>query len=234
MFHRRCRHLLYQSHIIIRNGFLIVFLYGSTTINTDCYDWIYHPYILANRFSNMTDLEFVREQVSSVFDGEVIFDLPAPRATLDTIEECRGYCKENICGNYGRSCTCPPRADPPEICIERLESFPKTMLVMKRYVVDLKNKDKVETCLSEMQQICRDIHVSLSGSNVRNLPLANGPCKYCANCSCDDEKGCRFPQFKVSSVSPYGIMINKYLESVGIPPEPVGDSITLYGFVLYD
>ena len=193
-----------------------------------------HTDILVEQYHLMTDLEFVREQVESVFEGEVIYDLPAPRATVDSIEVCRGYCKENVCGNYGKSCTCPPRADPPEVCIERLESFPKAMLVIKRYTVNLKDKEKTEVCLSEMQRICRDIHVSLSGSNIRNLPLADGPCRYCANCACDEGRGCRFPQFQVSSVSPYGIMMNKYLEDVGIQPEPVGDSITLYGFVLYD
>ena len=183
----------------------------------------------------MTDLDFIREQVVSAYSGEVIYDLPAPRTDVETLVKCRGFCKENLCGHYGTSCTCPPNADPVEVCIERLESFDKAMLILRRYVVDYKNREKMEECLTEMQTICRDIHVSLSGSNIRNLPLADGPCRYCVNCACKEEKECRFPMFKVSSVSPYGIMVNEYLEKVGIPAEPVGgQTITLYGFILYD
>ena len=193
-----------------------------------------HTDILVRQYHLMTDLEFVREHVESVFKGEVIYDLPAPGATEASMVRCREMCAENLCGNYGKSCTCPPNSDPIDICLQRLQSFSKAMLVIKRYTVDLKDKERLESCLTDVQRICRDIHVSLSGSNVRNLPLADGPCRYCANCACDEGKGCRFPQFQVSSVSPYGIMINEYLESVGIPPEPVGESITLYGFVLYD
>ncbi len=183
----------------------------------------------------MTDLDLVREQVVSVYSGEVIYDLPAPRADIDTITKCRGYCKENLCGHYGKSCTCPPNADPADVCIERLESFDKAILILKRFVVDYNNRERMEECLTDVQSICRDIHVSLSGSNIRNLPLADGPCRYCANCACNEGAGCRFPEFKVSSVSPYGIMVNDYLKKVGIPAEPVGDSsLTLYGFILYD
>ena len=182
----------------------------------------------------MTDLDVVREQVVSVYSGDVLYDLPAPTATKESMSRCRDICAENLCGNYGKSCTGPPRCDPIDTCLERLDSFKKAMLVIKRYYVDLKDKEKLDSTLIDMQQICRDIHVSLSGSNIRNLPLADGPCRYCANCACDDGKGCRFPQFQVSSVSPYGIMMNEYLESVGIPPEPVGETVTIYGFVLYD
>ena len=183
----------------------------------------------------MTDLDFVREQVTSVYSGEVIYDLPAPRADVDSIAVSRRYCAENLCGNYGKSCTCPPNSDPAEVCIERLESFDKAMLIIKRYVVDYRDREKMEACHTEIQTICRDIRVSLLGSGIRNLPLANGPCRYCANCACDAERNCRFPNFKVGSVSPYGILVNKYLESVGIPAEPVGgNTVTLYAFILYD
>lgn len=182
----------------------------------------------------MTGLEAVREQVISVYSGDVIYDLPAPKATEASMTKCRETCKENLCGNYGVSCTCPPNSDPIDVCLKRLESFDKAMLIIKRYRIDLTDREKIKSSLIEVQQICRDIHVSLSGCNIRNLPLANGPCNYCANCACDEGTGCRFPQFQVSSVSPYGIMINDYLESVGIPPEPVGETITLYGFVLYN
>ena len=182
----------------------------------------------------MTDPEYVRAQVVSVYSGDVIYDLPAPRSTFESITRCRKLCEENLCGNYDTSCTCPPHSAPIDVCIDRLESFDKAMLIINRFNVNLKDVDKLKEIGGRMQNICRDIHVSLSGSNIRNLPLADGPCNYCANCACKEGKGCRFPEFQVSSVSPYGILINEYLESVGIPPEPVGDTVTLYGFILYD
>jgi predicted metal-binding protein len=183
----------------------------------------------------MTDLDFIREQVTSVYSGEVLYELPAPRSNIDSITMSRGYCAENLCGNYGTSCTCPPNSHSPDECIKRLHSFNKAMLIIKRYLVDYRDKEKMESCLTDIQSICRDIHVSLSGRGIRNLPLANGPCRYCANCVCDAESNCRFPNFKIGSVSPYGILVNEYLESVGITAEPVGgDTVALYAFIFYD
>ena len=176
----------------------------------------------------------VIDSVASVYDGEVILDLPVPEPTMDEIMLCRGYCSENTCGNYGISCTCPPKCGTVEHCLEHLRVYEKAMLIRKRYYLDLSNMEKVEECSNDLETICRNIHVSLCGNGIRNLALTGGPCRYCAECSGVSGSECRFPNLRIGSISTYGIMIDDYLRDNGIESEDVDGAVMLYALIMYD
>ncbi|MGN1044542.1 MAG: DUF2284 domain-containing protein [Candidatus Methanomethylophilaceae archaeon] len=182
----------------------------------------------------MAQEESVIDSVTSVYDGDVMFDLPVPSPGMDEIMLCRGYCSENSCGCYGVSCTCPPKCGTPEHCLERLGSYRKAMLIPKRYYLDPSDRERAEQCGADIQTICRNIHVSLCGNGIRNLPLSGGPCRYCAECSGISGSECRFPNLKIGSVSTYGIMIDDYLRSIGSVSEDVEGTVMLYAMILYD
>lgn len=181
----------------------------------------------------MTSNEIIGECVESVYSGDCIIDAPSPRSTMESVEECRGYCKENICGNYGKSWTCPPFIDPPQACIDKLDSFTSAIIVPKTFEVDYTDKDAVEKCTDIMQKIARDIAHALIDKGIDAFPLADGACKYCGKCTCVDGEPCRDPYNKVGSVSAFGILIKDYMESVGLELAPLGNSLTLYSYVLY-
>lgn len=181
----------------------------------------------------MPSSELVRECVESVYDGDFVFDVPSPEATLESVEECRGLCRENLCGNYGTSWTCPPYIDSPEICIGRLDSYDRAIVIPKTFDADYKVKEDVERCTDEMQRISRVVAHALQERGVDAFPLADGPCRYCEKCTCTEGRQCRDPSNRVGSVSAYGIMVTEYMESVGLDVAPVGERLTLYSYILY-
>jgi predicted metal-binding protein len=65
------------------------------------------------------------------------------------------------------------------------------------------------------------------------MPLADGGCKYCGECSYPNDP-CRFPDQRVSSISCYGILMEEYMKAQNIDFTFEKDSVTLYGLIMYN
>lgn len=157
---------------------------------------------------------------------------PTPNAA--SMSKCRELCAQNLCGAYGVTWGCPPGVGPEEECLRTARSFSKAAILMKRfYDVDLKDWALMERLGAEFQDVCRRFGCMLREEGYRAMPLSDGGCKYCGECSYPEEP-CRFPLQQVPSISSYGIMMDEYMKAHNIDFEFSEDSMTLYGLILYD
>lgn len=187
-----------------------------------------------NSYSGFNFMSFdaeIKEVSAGMFDS-VLTSQKVPDVTESEISTCRGYCKEDLCNNYGKSWACPPGVGTEEECLSQIRSYSNAALLIKKYVVDYTEKEKVEPVMKEFQDLCRKVKIALDEKGIENLTFADGKCFYCKECACITGEKCRFPEFRIPSISGYGIVINKYLESIGRESVLEEGVMELYGIVL--
>ena len=151
-----------------------------------------------------------------------------------TMRECRKLCEMNLCKEYGATWGCPPGVGTEKECLNVIDKFSKTAILIRKHEnVDTKNEALLRGLSACHQDVCREFSEILRKKGYEVLPLGNGGCSYCSDCSYPNDP-CRFPDKKVTSMSGYGIMIEEYLKSQNIDFEFRQDSITLYGLILYN
>jgi len=158
--------------------------------------------------------------------------LPSPDA--ESISKCRELCAQNLCGAYGVTWGCPPGVGSEEECLKAVGCFSKAAILIKKFEnVDPSDLALAERLGAEFQDVCRRFGNALREHGYRVMPLSDGGCKYCGECSYPEEP-CRFPEQMVPSISSYGIMMEEYMKAQNIDFEFGEDSFTLYGLILYD
>ncbi|MCL2032468.1 MAG: DUF2284 domain-containing protein [Methanomassiliicoccaceae archaeon] len=158
--------------------------------------------------------------------------LPSPDAR--SMKKCRELCAENTCGAYGVTWGCPPGAGTETDCLDLVKSFSKAAILIKRFDnIDLNDRDLLKKLCLEHQDVCRSFGNALRAEGCRAMPLSDGGCKYCGECSYPDDP-CRFPDQRMASIAAYGIMMDEYMKENSIDFEFRKDGMTLYGLILYD
>jgi predicted metal-binding protein len=158
--------------------------------------------------------------------------IPSPDA--GTMKKCREMCAENLCGEYGVTWGCPPGVGTEEECLRSVKGFSKAAVLTKEYNnIDLKDRGLIEKIGADHQDVCRRFCGELRAVGYKAMPLSDGGCKYCGECTYPDEP-CLFPDLQVSSISAYGILMEEYMKAQGIDFEFKDGSMTLYGLILYD
>ncbi|NLL94625.1 MAG: DUF2284 domain-containing protein [Thermoplasmatales archaeon] len=170
-------------------------------------------------------LKYVEKEGCGAFVG-----LEAPRPTAGSIAKCRGYCEENLCGHHSTNWGCPPYVGTPEECVDLCNSYDSCTLVTIPFDCDPEDEEAVESTMARAQGIGREIKRLLLDEGIDALVLADGPCQHCGRCAALDGEPCRHPERRVPSVSAFGILVNDYLERVGIAVNP--ERMCLYCFAL--
>lgn len=155
--------------------------------------------------------------------------LPVPQPDEASMDVCRRFCEENLCGSYGRNWGCPPHIGDGASCIERCVSYGSCFLVTVPVDCGFDEKEKLAESMARAQGIAREVKRKLARAGIKSLTMADGPCSYCDVCSCVKGDPCTHPDNMVPSASGFGIMVKDYLESVGIPTD---DPPNFYCFVL--
>jgi len=166
-------------------------------------------------------------------EGYVYREISPPRPDVPTVEQCRKLCAQNLCGFYDSNWGCPPGVGSIGDVRRALALYPHTAVVYKRTEIDHNEKEGLKRLSNDHQNLLRSFNNVLRESGYRSLPLADGGCNYCTECSYPNEK-CRFPEQRVASVSGYGIKMMEYLETFGIEFRFEEKAVTMYGLVLYD
>ena len=160
--------------------------------------------------------------------------LPIPDVTVNSISICRELCKENKCGFYGKSGTCPPAIGTVEECIDKVNRYEHAaMLVQTIEDIDVKNKEHTFQMTSIFQNTCRMIMCMLKEEKYEVLALTCGPCTYCEVCSNPKGKTCKYPDLQVPSMSGFGIVIKEYAKKIGLDFSFCDNKMTLYGILMY-
>lgn len=157
-----------------------------------------------------------------------------PRADTESMSVCRSRCAENLCGEYGKTWGCPPGVGSGEECLHILKRFSGAAIIIKKFDnVDVANTAFLAKICDEHQSVCRKFGIMLRKEGYDALPLSDGGCKYCKECSYPDEP-CRFPEERVTSISCYGILMDEYMKSQNIDFEFRKDAVALYGLIFYN
>jgi predicted metal-binding protein len=158
--------------------------------------------------------------------------LPSPNK--ETMSTCRRLCAQNLCGQYGVTWACPPGTGTEEECLGTIKKFSKAAVIIREFDnIDVKDEELVEALAEDHQEVCRRFGNLLREEGYSAVPLSDGGCKYCEECSYPDES-CRFPDQMVPSISSFGIIMDEYMKSQNIDFEFRKDGMTLYGLMLYN
>ncbi len=158
----------------------------------------------------------------------------APRPDGHSMSIGRKLCRQNKCGEYDRNWGCPPGVGTEEECLGLIHQYGRAVLLSRCHKeIAMDDLARIDMCACEMQDMVRAMCNAMRSAGYDDvLPLADGGCKYCGDCTYPDD-ACRFPLQMVPSVSGYGISMETYARSQGIDYRFEDDCFTLYGMILY-
>lgn len=145
-------------------------------------------------------------------EGFEVTKIDVPEASPKA-KEFRALCEKNECGEYGTNWGCPPGVGTLEECAGVLRSYPESFLVMKRYVLDPKNKKEMKRARDDISDSCRRA-ADMIRPNAPVRVLGDGGCRYCGVCTYPGG-ACRYPLQKIDSISGYGIDMEDLLKKIG-------------------
>lgn len=183
----------------------------------------------------MTDRDSITQSIIGELDNcRVRTRVPVPRITYKSLGTNRMLCRQNRCGNYNRSWTCPPNCGSEEYCIERVSSYRDADVVIQTFSdVDFSDSAYVERILTEFRETCRKVMIGCREAGFDVMALADGPCSYCKVCAAESGKKCMHPEMQVPSVSGYGVNMTEYIAEIGEKFEFAKDRATFYGIILF-
>ena len=182
-----------------------------------------NPYNQIKLFFNSSPLAFMKV----IPFEKVIFD-----------ERCESLCKYG-CKNYKRKYCCPPES------IKLLEVIRKrdynwallaaTTTPLPESISGFKKRFLNRNKELEIQNISTDLDLLFTKNQMDHIILSGGSCKKCQICSKIQNKNCKKPQLKLTSMEAVGIDCQKTLSSAGFDFEmPARNSINRCTTVLFD
>ena len=159
-----------------------------------------------------------------------------PLSQVTFSNEVRKLCEQNMCGNFGKSWTCPPAVGSVEELQTRLSDFTRLLIVDKVY--PLENSFDWEG----MKKDGRDFQLRLLKFKKRlqkaepERPftiLGAGACKLCETCTYGEEKPCRKPEHAIVSLEAFGIDVMKMMQESGLKVNNGPNTVTYIGGIFY-
>lgn len=151
-------------------------------------------------------------------------------------DEVRKMCEQNLCGNFGKSWTCPPAIDAPELLVEKLSSYNRFMIVDKVYT--LEDSFDWEGMVSSAKDFQTRIHrlkkqIESMEPEGSFLSLGAGACQLCETCSYQQQEPCRHPADALFSVEAFGIDVMKMMADNGMSYNNGQNTVTYIGGIFW-
>lgn len=125
----------------------------------------------------------------------------------------RRFCKENLCGNYGRNYGCPPDCGTTGEMEEKVRGYENALVVQTVYTVEnIRNSRETAPLKKQHNQRSRKLETLLKQKGMNCLPILAGPCSLCGQCAKVNGEPCRFPDEIASCLSAYCIKAEKMAE----------------------
>ncbi len=173
------------------------------------------------------------ELTQTLFDNAK--DIPA--ASVGFSEEVRTLCEQNMCGNFGKSWTCPPAVDSLEILQAKVAPYTRFTIFNK--VFPLEDSFDWEGMVNSVKAFQRGIGKLKKG--LRNadpgfdcLILGAGACTLCPTCSYTLNEPCKNPDNAVYSVEAFGIDAMALMTDNGLQYNNGPNTVTYVGGVFHD
>ena len=146
----------------------------------------------------------------------------------------RKMCADNMCGNYGKSYTCPPDIGPIEELMEKVKTFDR--MIVYQTVGELEDSYDFEGMMeagerhNKLVQKLWDYTDSLG--NAEALHLGAGGCRLCSVCGKKTGDPCRFPARAMGSLEAYGVNVSELAAQAGMKYINGQNTVTYFGAVL--
>lgn len=157
-------------------------------------------------------------------------------STVPIDDQVREMCKQNACGNFGKSWTCPPAIDSLDKLRLQLSNYNRLMVVDKVYA--LENSFDWEGMVAGVKDFQTRIlklkkKIESLAPDQRFLTLGAGACQLCKHCSYQEQQPCTHPEDAIFSVEAYGIDVMKMLAENGMSYNNGKNTVTYVGGVFW-
>ena len=145
-------------------------------------------------------------------------------------EDLLSYCKSNVCGNYGKSWTCPPNCGSIQEQKEKILAYDNALVFTTLH--------KIEDSFDyEGMTLGREKHITLT-LEIRDkllqttddfLVFGAGACPIC---KCTFPEPCRHPEKRIGSIEAAGIAVAELSKTAGISYNNGPNTVTFFSMVL--
>ncbi|MCL2407632.1 MAG: DUF2284 domain-containing protein [Defluviitaleaceae bacterium] len=149
------------------------------------------------------------------------------------------YCKQDACGRYNRSYTCPPLLGDINNLIEKIKNFTDVIIWQNIYTIeDSFDFEGMMAAQDEHKKMAHKIakltYARIGRKNA--LILSAGACQLCDACACITGEACRYPAEALSSLEAHGINVSQISEISGLKYINGVNTVTYFGgvFVKYE
>lgn len=147
----------------------------------------------------------------------------------------RELCRQNACGQYGKSWMCPPHIGDIRELIARAQTYQNAVLYqIVRPLEDSFDFEGMMAAAHEINRISLHLRRMLSAAASEALVLAAGACLLCERCTLPDGEPCRFPQLAAPSLEAYGVDVSRLCAACGLPYVNGANTVTYFGAVLFN
>ena len=173
----------------------------------------------------------IEDIITTTLNGKVWQSAFFRSSRLSFLEEVVAMCKQNYCGMYGKTWTCPPGvgdlAHLKAKCLAYENAF---VFTTKHDLEDSFDIDGMDRAREIHAKIERELQTALSGQNF--LCLGAGACNVCKTCTYPTAP-CRFPGKAKTSMEACGISVVDLAKEVNVNYVNGANTVTYFSLILY-
>lgn len=141
-------------------------------------------------------------------------------------------CKQNYCGQYGKTWQCPPGVGDPQELKEKCLAFSRALVFSTRHELeDSFDYEGMRSGREKHEKITDEIVALFGEEKIRALSAES--CSICKKCTYPDAP-CRFPDKARPSVEANGISVIDLAKICGINYHNGANTVTYFSVILYD
>lgn len=147
----------------------------------------------------------------------------------------REWCKDNVCGNYGKNYACPPSAGTIDELINKVKQYSHALIIQTiSEINNFEDTADYDDALEFHNMIMLEIRDTLRELNIENHAIGGGHCRICSMCSCLYGEPCKFPEKGMISLSAYCIDVGKLATTCGLKYVKDSKTVTYFGLILFN
>ncbi len=168
--------------------------------------------------------------ISDLFDNTKTI----PFSKVAFSSEVRKLCEQNMCGNFGKSWTCPPAVESTEELHRQLLQFNQVIIVNKVYALaDSFDWEGMKSGAEDFQSKILKLKKVIRKENpdFDFIALGAGRCGICDTCTYEQQLPCRNPNEAIVSVEACGIDVMDMVKEAGLSYNNGPNTVTYVGAV---
>ena len=151
--------------------------------------------------------------------------------------EVRKLCEQNMCGNFGKSWTCPPAVQSSKELQILLSQFNQVVIFNKIYTLtDSFDWEGMKSGVEDFQSKILKLKKKIRKANpdFHFIALGAGSCGICDTCTYEQQLPCRNPNDAIISVEACGIDVMEMVKENGLTYNNGANTVTYVGALFWD